>query len=81
MTDGGSPDGVRSGDDDALRFLARGGDMGARMRAHDWAATPLGPAESWLGGLDTIKRSRPGTRPASPAPPTWRSKACSGRRV
>ena len=23
--------------------LAGGGEMGAAMRAHDWAATPLGP--------------------------------------
>ena len=23
-------------------FLREGGEMGARMRAHDWSATPLG---------------------------------------
>ena len=34
-----------------LRFLAGGGTMGARMRAHDWAATPLGPAEGWPQSL------------------------------
>ena len=28
-------------------FLAGGGEMGARMRAHDWAATGLGPPEGW----------------------------------
>ena len=26
----------------APTFLAGGGEMGALMRAHDWAATPLG---------------------------------------
>jgi len=28
-------------------FLAGGGEMGALMRAHDWSATPLGPAADW----------------------------------
>ena len=28
-------------------FLARGGEMGALMRAYDWASTPLGPPETW----------------------------------
>jgi len=28
-------------------FLAGGGEMGALMRAHDWSATPLGPAPDW----------------------------------
>ncbi|MCI3944024.1 histidine kinase [Pseudomonas syringae] len=28
-------------------FLAGGGEMGERMRAHDWAATPLGPMDTW----------------------------------
>jgi signal transduction histidine kinase/ActR/RegA family two-component response regulator len=32
---------------DALRFLAGGGEMGARLRTFDWAATPLGPPERW----------------------------------
>ncbi|MCM8729556.1 PAS domain-containing protein [Hephaestia sp. GCM10023244] len=32
-------------------FLAGGGDMGARIRAFDWAATPLGPAEHWPAAL------------------------------
>lgn len=34
-------------------FLARGGEMGALMRALDWAATPLGPVESWPQSLRT----------------------------
>ncbi|HYC02191.1 MAG TPA: HWE histidine kinase domain-containing protein [Azospirillaceae bacterium] len=28
-------------------FLAGGGEMGGRIRAHDWALTPLGPPERW----------------------------------
>ncbi|MGY8676553.1 response regulator [Bradyrhizobium sp. UFLA05-153] len=28
-------------------WLAGGGEMGARMRAKDWTATPLGPPETW----------------------------------
>lgn len=28
-------------------FLSGGGEMGARVRAHDWAATPLGAPEAW----------------------------------
>jgi hypothetical protein len=31
---------------DAPPFLLDGGDMGAAMRAHDWAATPLGQPNS-----------------------------------
>jgi PAS domain S-box-containing protein len=34
-------------------FLAGGG-MRARIRAHDWAATPLGPIETWPPSLRTI---------------------------
>jgi signal transduction histidine kinase len=40
----------------ALRFLAGGGDMGARMRAMDWGATALGPPEAWPQSLKTIVR-------------------------
>ena len=32
-------------------FLAGGGEMGARIRAHDWAATTLGPPEDWPQSL------------------------------
>ena len=35
------------------RFLAEGGAMGARIRAFDWAATPLGPPEDWPQALKT----------------------------
>lgn len=34
-----------------LRFLEQGGEMGRRIREHDWAATPLGPPESWPQAL------------------------------
>ncbi len=35
----------------AADFLTGGGEMGARIRAHDWRATPLGPPESWPQSL------------------------------
>ena len=34
-----------------LRFLAGGGEMGARIRAYDWSATPLGPIDRWPQAL------------------------------
>jgi PAS domain S-box-containing protein len=34
-------------------FLTGGGEMGARMRAHDWSASPLGPPETWPQSLRT----------------------------
>lgn len=34
-----------------LDFLIGGGAMGDRIRAHDWAATPLGPPEGWPQSL------------------------------
>jgi signal transduction histidine kinase len=34
-------------------FLAGGGEMGARMRAHPWHETPLGPPEAWPSSLKT----------------------------
>jgi PAS domain S-box-containing protein len=33
-----------------------GGEMGALVRAHDWAATPLGPAEQWPQSLRAVVR-------------------------
>jgi hypothetical protein len=32
-------------------FLAGGGEMGGRIREHDWPATPLGPVETWPQSL------------------------------
>ncbi|HET9835954.1 MAG TPA: PAS domain S-box protein, partial [Rhodanobacteraceae bacterium] len=49
-------EGARSGADAAVGARARdkkipvfpaGGEMGERIRAHDWASTPLGPIEQW----------------------------------
>ncbi|QBY50842.1 response regulator [Cupriavidus oxalaticus] len=37
-------------------FLAGGGEMGALIRAHDWAATPLGPPQAWPHSLKTAIR-------------------------
>ena len=37
-------------------FLAGGGEAGARMRAFDWSATPLGAPEGWPQSLKTIVR-------------------------
>src|SRR5215813_13091396 len=39
-----------------LQFLAGGGELGARMRAFDWASTSLGPAELWPRSLKTAVR-------------------------
>jgi signal transduction histidine kinase len=32
-------------------FLSGGGEMGERIRAHDWASTPLGPPAAWPQAL------------------------------
>ncbi|MGE0723645.1 MAG: response regulator [Alphaproteobacteria bacterium] len=42
----GPPDQAVAGD-----FLAGGGDLGARMRAHDWTASGLGPPSDWPQAL------------------------------
>lgn len=34
-------------------IFAGGGEMGARMAAHDWSRTPLGPTETWPQSLKT----------------------------
>jgi PAS domain S-box-containing protein len=38
-------------DPSELTFLAGGGEMGARMRAHDWSTTPLGSPHTWPQSL------------------------------
>jgi PAS domain S-box-containing protein len=45
-----------------LAFLADGGEMGALIRAYDWAASPLGPPERWPQGLKTSLRTALTTR-------------------
>ena len=37
-------------------FLAGGGEMGALMRAYDWASTPLGLPQLWPQSLRTAIR-------------------------
>jgi PAS domain S-box-containing protein len=41
---------------EAPAFLAGGGEMGALMRGHDWAASPLGPPAAWPQTLRTMVR-------------------------
>ncbi len=52
QADGAAADGSVPAPD----FLRGGGEMGQRIRAHDWAATPLGPAERWPQSLKTAIR-------------------------
>ena len=40
----------------SVAFLDGGGEMGARMRAYDWTATPLGPPHAWPQSLQTVVR-------------------------
>ena len=39
-----------------VSFLAGGGEMGALMRAKDWAKTPLGSRTAWPQSLRTVVR-------------------------
>ena len=39
---------------DSFAFLQGDGDMGARIRAHDWAATPIGAPAGWPQPLRTL---------------------------
>ena len=41
---------------DWLAGIAPGTEMGERVRAFDWASTPLGPVEGWSTGLRTAVR-------------------------
>ena len=43
-------------------ILADGGDMGARMRAHDWSSNPLGPPSTWSLPLRTLVSVMLGSR-------------------
>jgi PAS domain S-box-containing protein len=59
----GSPDvNVRIRRIDSADFLAGGGEMGALMRAKNWADTPLGPPETWPQSLKTVVRILLGSR-------------------
>ncbi|MES1207053.1 MAG: ATP-binding protein [Pseudomonadota bacterium] len=51
-------DGIRAGSHAAadVDFLSGGGEMGALMRAHDWARSSLGPPASWPQSLRTAVR-------------------------
>jgi hypothetical protein len=40
----------------AQDFLSGGGEVGGRLRALNWSATPLGPPEHWPQSLKTIVR-------------------------
>ncbi|MDC0714475.1 ATP-binding protein [Stigmatella sp. ncwal1] len=40
----------------AEELFSGDGEMAARMRAKDWASTPLGPVDSWPSSLKTIVR-------------------------
>src|SRR5215831_2332497 len=42
---------VPPGDPDWAQSLARGGEMGARIRAFDWSSSPLGPIGEWPTSL------------------------------
>jgi len=44
---------MSSGEPSSLAFLTSGGEMAARIAAHDWAATELGPIERWPAALRT----------------------------
>jgi len=47
---------VREATDEQAVLFAGGGEMGARMRAFDWASTALGPVPSWPQSLKTCVR-------------------------
>lgn len=47
---------MRHGSPTHQNFLSGGGELGALIRAHDWAATPLGPPDQWPQSLKTAVR-------------------------
>ena len=56
MADQGCGDEGQYGGEGGLGFLAGGGEMGARIRAFDWATTPLGDPRTWPSPLRTTLR-------------------------
>ena len=58
LTSTGSPSSLPSHSSDlAFDWLLGGGEMGARIRAFDWEAHPLGPIAGWPQSLKTIVRT------------------------
>ena len=53
MTGSAKPVSIDGADLEAPVWLAGGGEMGARMRAKDWSATPLGSPETWPQSVKT----------------------------
>ena len=54
MTESAKPVSIDAGADlEAPAWLAGGGEMGARMRAKDWSATPLGYPATWPRSVKT----------------------------
>ncbi len=47
---------------DSLEFVTGGGEMGALIRDHAWASTPLGPLSAWPQSLRTAVRLMLNTR-------------------
>jgi GAF domain-containing protein len=47
------PEPISQDKGDSLAWPFGGGEVGALVRAHDWASTPLGPIESWPPALRT----------------------------
>ncbi|MGZ8470637.1 MAG: ATP-binding protein [Gemmatirosa sp.] len=54
--DGVLPEAVLAGADADAAVLAGGGEMGARMRAFEWEATPVGPVAAWPRSLRALVR-------------------------
>jgi hypothetical protein len=54
-------------------WLAGGGEMGARLRSHAWAATRLGPADTWPVHLRNVSRIMLASKrqTVSPGDRTW----------
>lgn len=42
------------GEAPTANWLRHGGEMAQRIRQHPWAATSLGPIETWPGSLRTV---------------------------
>jgi len=56
VNDAGTASFSDPGPHDDLDLMSGGGEMGALMRAHDWAKTPFGPVSQWPQSLRTALR-------------------------